>query len=477
MKKYLLLFFGFIFFYFSQVNAQVGIGIVTPDSNAILHLESLTKGFLPPRLTRTQRDNITNPPAGLIIYNTTDSCVQFFDGTCWRFTFQENCDDCFFNWNISSTQDTLDRAVSDSVVVTINVNQYAGSPSDIALFLNGNLPPGITYYFTNNPINSSGSSDLVIHATPFAQPGTYPIVIQAVCGPSVKNIIYTLVVKPCIEVHITAPKTKYDLTTEPNVITGSPICVTVYIYPGVEINSDDPTVPAFTTGGIHPNSIVGIDCKGEILGDGGNGASGGSIPAFGNPGGNGGTALNITAKTWLLMNNGHVFGGGGGGGSVGLGISGSIGPFNYNFSLGVGGGGGAGGGLGGTSMTPPPLFQPGQDGTPGLFGYGGQGGIMMFPINIPIGPVTVSIYPAAIGGKGGDYGHPGQMGYLNVSGQACANIPIIGQICAPLPIPAIPATFPPGGNPGYAVKRNGNTLVGYPDNYYLTTFIKGQIGN
>ncbi len=457
--------------------AQVGIGIVTPDSNAILHLESTEKGFLPPRLTRTERDNIVNPPTGLVIYNTTDSCVQFFDGTCWRFTFQESCDDCYFTYNISSKLDTLDRTQSDSVVVTLNVNQYAGNPSQIALFINGNLPPGLTYYFTNNPINGSGSSDIVFHATPFTPAGTYPVVIQAVCGPSIKNIIYTLVIKPCIEVHITNPKTKYDLTSEPNVPTNTPVCVTVYVYPGVEINSDDPTIPAFTTGPLHPQSIVGIDCKGEILGDGGNGASGGSVPAFGNPGGDGGNALDITVKTWLNMNGGHIFGGGGGGGSVGLGISGSIGPINYNFSFGVGGGGGAGGGLGGTSMTPPPLFQPGQDGTTGLFGYGGKGGVMLIPINIPIGPVTVSLYPAAFGGDGGDYGHPGKAGYLNVGGQACANIPFLGQVCVPLPIPAIPATFPPGGNPGYAVKRNGNTLVGYPDNYYLTTFIKGQIGN
>ena len=156
--------------------AQVGIGIATPDSNAILHLESNDKGFLPTRLTRTERDNIINPPTGLVIYNTTDSSLQFFDGTCWRFTFQESCDDCYFTYSISSILDTLDRTQSDSVVVTLNVNQYAGNPSQIALFINGNLPPGLTYYFTNNPINSSSLPSLTKSILPSAGETTqFPI--------------------------------------------------------------------------------------------------------------------------------------------------------------------------------------------------------------------------------------------------------------------------------------------------------------
>jgi hypothetical protein len=61
----------------------VGIGILIPDSTAILHLESDWKGLLIPRLSTAQRDAIFNPPWGLVIFNTTDSILQYFNGRCW----------------------------------------------------------------------------------------------------------------------------------------------------------------------------------------------------------------------------------------------------------------------------------------------------------------------------------------------------------------------------------------------------------
>jgi hypothetical protein len=63
---------------------NVGIGTTAPNSSAILHLSSTTKGFLPPQMTTTQRDAISSPPAGLIIYNTTTNKINFFNGTSWE---------------------------------------------------------------------------------------------------------------------------------------------------------------------------------------------------------------------------------------------------------------------------------------------------------------------------------------------------------------------------------------------------------
>lgn len=42
-----------------------------------------TDGFLGPRLTTVQRDAISTPPAGLMIYNTTLSSYQVYNGTSW----------------------------------------------------------------------------------------------------------------------------------------------------------------------------------------------------------------------------------------------------------------------------------------------------------------------------------------------------------------------------------------------------------
>jgi hypothetical protein len=57
---------------------SIGMGTITPSAKAVLTLTSTTKGFLPPRMTETQRDAISTPPAGLIIYNTTDSKLNLY---------------------------------------------------------------------------------------------------------------------------------------------------------------------------------------------------------------------------------------------------------------------------------------------------------------------------------------------------------------------------------------------------------------
>lgn len=51
-----------------SAKAQVGVGIVTPDASAQLHVESSTKGMLVPRVTSTS--NIASPAKGLLVYQT-----------------------------------------------------------------------------------------------------------------------------------------------------------------------------------------------------------------------------------------------------------------------------------------------------------------------------------------------------------------------------------------------------------------------
>ena len=63
--------------------AEVGIGTVSPNTSAKLDVESTTQGFLPPRMTTTQRNAITSPAAGLTIYNTTVNCLQWWNGSIW----------------------------------------------------------------------------------------------------------------------------------------------------------------------------------------------------------------------------------------------------------------------------------------------------------------------------------------------------------------------------------------------------------
>ena len=64
--------------------AGVGIGTAAPNASAKVEIASTTQGFLPPRLTSIQREAIFSPAIGLVIFNTTTNCLNFFIGTGWN---------------------------------------------------------------------------------------------------------------------------------------------------------------------------------------------------------------------------------------------------------------------------------------------------------------------------------------------------------------------------------------------------------
>ncbi|OMQ13118.1 hypothetical protein [[Flexibacter] sp. ATCC 35103] len=66
-KKLLLL---FLILLSLTVNAQIGIGTTTPNASSILDVTSTTKGMLTPRMTTAQRNAITTPADGLMVYDT-----------------------------------------------------------------------------------------------------------------------------------------------------------------------------------------------------------------------------------------------------------------------------------------------------------------------------------------------------------------------------------------------------------------------
>ncbi len=54
-----------------------------PEATAALEIESTTKGFLPPRMTTTQRDAIASPAEGLVVYNTTTRSLDLRVASSW----------------------------------------------------------------------------------------------------------------------------------------------------------------------------------------------------------------------------------------------------------------------------------------------------------------------------------------------------------------------------------------------------------
>jgi hypothetical protein len=84
-------------------NAPVGIGSPELNEHVQLNVSSPTKGMLVPRLNNERRDAIDSPPNGLIIYNTSSNCVNYYDGEVKKWLnlcgTYERADFDFFNCN------------------------------------------------------------------------------------------------------------------------------------------------------------------------------------------------------------------------------------------------------------------------------------------------------------------------------------------------------------------------------------------
>lgn len=474
----------------AQPIGNVGIGTNTPDTTAILDLVSTNLGFLAPRMNTTQRDAIANPANGLTIYNTQDSTIQYWNGICWLPVFLEDCNQCTFNAQLSAAVDTLDRVVADSLVLTLTITQTNGNPQAIAHSIISQLPTGVTATIAPNPQTGSGQVTITIKATPFAPSGTYPVVIQSLCGSSIQNTIFTLYIEPCYILNVLNSASTYDVATDlyvqfPNAPTNTPVCVNVIINTGVTLQSTNVNQPSFTTGTLPTGSLVAIINNGNILGMGGDGGIATdptANPPLTGAGLNGGDAISLSLPV-SIVNNFNIWGGGGGGNAMAFRIGVQLGPVFLGALIGGGGGGGAGGGLGGQTQNIIGLsfYAPGLNGTPGQFGVPGIGGILNFPIPLALGPVTITINPYTLGGNGGAYGFPGTQGNfgLTLSASVTVNIPFIGPITIPivnnLNVP-IPVPVPPVGQAGFAVRRNGNAC-NIPDNNYNTAFLRGTVGN
>lgn len=75
----------------SAGNVFLGVAVIggsTITADAILDLQSTSKAFMPPRMTKTQRDAIGTPSAGMVVYQTDNTPgLRTYNGTNWmRYT-------------------------------------------------------------------------------------------------------------------------------------------------------------------------------------------------------------------------------------------------------------------------------------------------------------------------------------------------------------------------------------------------------
>lgn len=69
---------------FAQQGVSINVAGTPPDNSSMLDVSSTAKGLLIPRMTEAQKNAITSPATGLLIYQTNNTIgFWYFDGTIW----------------------------------------------------------------------------------------------------------------------------------------------------------------------------------------------------------------------------------------------------------------------------------------------------------------------------------------------------------------------------------------------------------
>lgn len=66
------------------VGQSIGIGTESPDPSASIEISSVTQGMLVPRMTSAQRELISSPAIGLLVFDLTTATFWFRDATAWK---------------------------------------------------------------------------------------------------------------------------------------------------------------------------------------------------------------------------------------------------------------------------------------------------------------------------------------------------------------------------------------------------------
>lgn len=160
----------------SQLNfGQVGINSTgtAPNTSAMLDVSSNNKGLLIPRMTQAERDAISNPADGLIIFQTDNNPgLYYYRGTMspnWNLVgnnagqWQTNSSNIYYNaGNVgigtSSPNAKLEVSGSDGIIHELTVGRGAGSISSNTVLGYGTLPVNSTGY-NNTAIGASAMND------------------------------------------------------------------------------------------------------------------------------------------------------------------------------------------------------------------------------------------------------------------------------------------------------------------------------
>lgn len=83
VKRFKIVFAVSLFFSLTAF-AQVGIGVSSPDASAMLEVKSTNLGVLVPRMSEAQKDAISSPATGLLIFQNNNTIgFYYYNGSSW----------------------------------------------------------------------------------------------------------------------------------------------------------------------------------------------------------------------------------------------------------------------------------------------------------------------------------------------------------------------------------------------------------
>lgn len=162
MKNLLFTLFTFITI---TIYAQVGIGTTTPDASSILELESTTQGMLTPRMLESERDLITTPATGLLIYQTDNiSGFYYYNGSAWT-PFGGADTDWTISGNDMFNANTGNVGVGNTAPTAkfhLTGTSVVGGPGGISTLYSNDFSTGSVSYNANGT-NSCTTGDNIWH--------------------------------------------------------------------------------------------------------------------------------------------------------------------------------------------------------------------------------------------------------------------------------------------------------------------------
>ncbi|MCR9203511.1 MAG: tail fiber domain-containing protein, partial [Halobacteriovoraceae bacterium] len=129
-------------------NGELLLGASSANGSALLEIESTTKGFLPPRMTTAQRNAISSPAEGLIVFDTDLEYLFLYKGSTWK----SLADDTDVSFNVKQT---VAQYISAATWTKINWDTEAMDSNNS--FSAGRFTPTVAgkYFFHSNMRSSS----------------------------------------------------------------------------------------------------------------------------------------------------------------------------------------------------------------------------------------------------------------------------------------------------------------------------------